>query len=61
MSGGGTEVVATHGDVHGPGHEALLRDGEDWLIFYHYYSTAIPTGTLGINHVAWSHGWPRIV
>lgn len=61
MSGGGTEILATHGGVHGPGHEALIRDRGDWLMLYHYYSDAIPTGTLGINRVTWPGGWPRLV
>jgi arabinan endo-1,5-alpha-L-arabinosidase len=57
-SGGGTEILATHGTIFGPGHEALLPDVDGWLMIYHYYTA---TGSrLGINRVDWSDGWPRL-
>ncbi|HEU5161120.1 MAG TPA: arabinan endo-1,5-alpha-L-arabinosidase [Streptosporangiaceae bacterium] len=56
--GGGTEVVATHGAIVGPGHEALIADTDGWLMAYHYYT---PTDSrLGLNHVGWSDGWPSL-
>jgi arabinan endo-1,5-alpha-L-arabinosidase len=58
MNGGGTEVLATHGTIIGPGHEALIPDHDGWLMAYHYYT---PTDSrLGLNHVGWSGGWPRL-
>jgi arabinan endo-1,5-alpha-L-arabinosidase len=57
-SGGGTEILATHGTVIGPGHQALMQDIDGWLMAYHYYTS---TGSwLGINLVDWSDGWPRL-
>jgi arabinan endo-1,5-alpha-L-arabinosidase len=58
MNGGGTEVLATHGAIAGPGHEALIPDTDGWLMIYHYYT---PTDSrLGMNHVGWSGGWPSL-
>lgn len=60
IDGGGTEVMASHGTIVGPGHPAVLHDGADWLLIYHYYfSDATPaTGRLAINRLAWVGGWP---
>jgi arabinan endo-1,5-alpha-L-arabinosidase len=56
-NGGGTEIMATHGSIVGPGHEAVLQDTDNWLLVYHYYTS---TGSrLGINFLDWSDGWPR--
>lgn len=58
--GGGTEVLSSHGDIVGPGHPAVLQDGADWLLIYHYYAddAAPATGTLAINKLEWVDGWP---
>jgi len=57
-SGGGTEVVATHDGIYGPGHPALLFDSDATVLIYHYY---VSSGSrLGINLVSWSGGWPAI-
>jgi arabinan endo-1,5-alpha-L-arabinosidase len=56
-NGGGTEIMATHGAIVGPGHEAVLRDTDNWLLVYHYYTSA--GSRLGINFLDWSDGWPR--
>jgi arabinan endo-1,5-alpha-L-arabinosidase len=56
-NGGGTEIMATHGGVVGPGHQAVLQDTDNWLLVYHYYTS---TGSrLGINFLDWGDGWPR--
>ncbi|SES27917.1 arabinan endo-1,5-alpha-L-arabinosidase [Lentzea xinjiangensis] len=60
-SGGGTEVLAGHGSVHGPGHQAVLADTDGDLIVYHYYA-GNGAALLGINRLAYdSAGWPRVV
>jgi arabinan endo-1,5-alpha-L-arabinosidase len=56
-SGGGTEILAAHGGVVGPGHQAVLRDTDNWLLIYHYYTSV--GSRLGINFLDWSDGWPR--
>jgi arabinan endo-1,5-alpha-L-arabinosidase len=57
-SGGGTEVMATHGNIHGPGHAALWADSDAWVMAYHYYTSS--GSRLGINLVGWSGGWPAL-
>ena len=37
-SGGGTEILAGHGYIHGPGHEAVLADVDGDVLVYHYYA-----------------------
>ena len=56
-NGGGTEILATHGGIVGPGHEAVLQDTDNWLLVYHYYTSS--GSRLGINFLDWSDGWPR--
>ncbi|MFC4857079.1 arabinan endo-1,5-alpha-L-arabinosidase [Actinophytocola glycyrrhizae] len=57
-SGGGTEVLATHGNIRGPGHPALMPDTDGWLMAYHYYTSS--GSRLGVNLVSWSGGWPTL-
>ena len=60
LEGGGTVVVAGHGeDVRGPGHQALLDADGELLLAHHWYdATAGGARTLGISAVAWLDGWP---
>jgi arabinan endo-1,5-alpha-L-arabinosidase len=58
-SGGGTEILATHGTIVGPGHQAVIQDTDNWLLIYHYYTSSGPR--LGINFLDWRDGWPRVV
>jgi arabinan endo-1,5-alpha-L-arabinosidase len=57
-SGGGTEILASHGDIHGPGHPAVMPDSDGWVLVYHYYTSA--GSRLGINLLGWSGGWPNV-
>jgi arabinan endo-1,5-alpha-L-arabinosidase len=59
-SGGGTEIVATHGRFIGPGGQSVLTDGADTLLIYHYYDgNNNGSPTLGINLIGWdAAGWP---
>ncbi|MGW6929184.1 arabinan endo-1,5-alpha-L-arabinosidase [Lentzea sp. NPDC054927] len=60
-SGGGTEVLAGHGGVHGPGAQAVLSDVDGDLLVYHYYADN-GTALLGINRLTYdSAGWPQLV
>lgn len=58
--GGGTEVLASHGTIIGPGHPAVLHDGADWVLVYHYYydDRTPATGRLAMNLLDWADGWP---
>jgi arabinan endo-1,5-alpha-L-arabinosidase len=62
-AGGGTEVLAAHGDrVAGPGGQSVLRDGDQDPLVYHYYDRAdAGRHKLGINHLGYdSAGWPYV-
>ncbi len=58
--GGGTVLLATQGQVIGPGHCAILKDGRRWWLAHHFYDGAdngVPT--LQIRPLAWdAQGWP---
>ncbi|MGS2648276.1 family 43 glycosylhydrolase [Streptosporangium sp. LJ11] len=57
-SGGGTEILAGRGSVHGPGHQTYLDDTDGSILFYHYYADN-GASLLGINKLGWdAAGWP---
>lgn len=60
--GGGTLLLAGEGRWRGPGHCAILRDGNGDKIVYHAYDAeARGTPTLRISPLAWDErGWPVI-
>lgn len=60
--GGGTEVLATHGDVVGPGGQSVLDDADGSLLVYHYYDAgADGAPRLGLNLLDWdAQGWPYV-
>jgi arabinan endo-1,5-alpha-L-arabinosidase len=62
-SGGGTQILATHGNVIGPGGQSVMHDADGDLLVYHYYA-ASQNGTpeLGVNLLGWtSSGWPFVM
>ncbi|MDT9682756.1 arabinan endo-1,5-alpha-L-arabinosidase [Streptomyces sp. TRM76323] len=59
-SGGGTEVLAGQGSVHGPGHQDVFTDTDSDILAYHYYADS-GASLLGINWLAYdSAGWPYV-
>jgi len=58
-NGGGTEVLAGHGGIHGPGHQAVLADTDSDVLFYHYYADN-GAALLGINLIGYDAGWPFV-
>ncbi|GAA1772208.1 arabinan endo-1,5-alpha-L-arabinosidase [Streptomonospora arabica] len=57
-SGGGTEIMASHGGIHGPGHQDVFADSDNDILTYHYYADD-GTALLGINWLGWDgDGWP---
>jgi len=59
-SGGGTEVLAGHDAIHGPGHQAVLTDVDGDVLFYHYYADS-GASFLGINLIAYdAAAWPYV-
>ncbi|SNT60575.1 arabinan endo-1,5-alpha-L-arabinosidase [Asanoa hainanensis] len=59
-AGGGTQVLAGHDSIHGPGHQAILADTDGDILVYHYYANN-GAALLGINRIAYdSAGWPYV-
>jgi len=60
--GGGTIVLATHGNIIGPGGQDIFSDTDGDVLVYHYYDgNNGGTPTLGINLLGWSSdGWPFV-
>ncbi|KZL88210.1 arabinan endo- -alpha-l-arabinosidase [Colletotrichum incanum] len=59
MSGGGTQLMASHGSIHGPGHPAVFTDSDADVLVYHYYSNS-GAALLGINLIRYESDWPVI-
>jgi arabinan endo-1,5-alpha-L-arabinosidase len=59
--GGGTVVLQSYGDVHGPGACSVLRDGERDLLVHHMYDGARGgLSVLQVRPIRWENGWPTI-
>jgi len=62
MKGGGTEILAGHANVHGPGGQDVIIDGGVYRMIYHWYD-ANENGRSKMNIVdlVWSSdGWPSV-
>jgi arabinan endo-1,5-alpha-L-arabinosidase len=60
LEGGGTELLASHGNIRGPGHPAVLADGDGDVLVYHYYDGSNGVALLGINLVRYESDWPVV-
>jgi arabinan endo-1,5-alpha-L-arabinosidase len=62
MEGGGTIVVTGSERWKGPGHCAILQDGNSEKLVYHAYdANARGTPTLRVDLLIWdAAGWPTI-
>ena len=62
LSGGGTIILSTHGNIVGPGGQSVLSEGLATLLVYHYYdANHNGSPTLGLNWLFWSpDGWPYV-
>jgi len=59
-AGGGTQVLAGHGSIHGPGHQAVISDTDGDILVYHYYADS-GASFLGINRLGYDGaGWPFV-
>lgn len=59
MQGGGTQMMSSHGSVHGPGHNAVFTDSDADVLVYHYYKDD-GVAQMGINLLKYVSGWPVI-
>lgn len=64
-SGGGTQVMASHDAVHGPGGQSVLHDTDGDLLIYHWYDSATTSSScgceLGVNLVGYdANSWPYV-
>ena len=62
MSGGGTQILAAHGNVIGPGGQSVMHGTDGGLLVYHHYAASLNgTPELGVNLLGWtSSGWPNV-
>jgi arabinan endo-1,5-alpha-L-arabinosidase len=61
QSGGGTELLASHGRVIGPGGASVMADSDGDILVYHYYDgQANGAVRLGLNRITWQDGWPAL-
>jgi arabinan endo-1,5-alpha-L-arabinosidase len=58
-AGGGTEILAGAGSIHGPGGQSVYTDSDADVLVYHYYN-ASGTAKLGINLIKYSSDWPVV-
>jgi arabinan endo-1,5-alpha-L-arabinosidase len=60
LDGGGTLVLAGYGQIHGPGHNAVLRDGNHEYVIHHFYDGQnAGLCTLQIRPLIWAKdAWP---
>jgi arabinan endo-1,5-alpha-L-arabinosidase len=58
-SGGGTEILAGQGRVHGPGHQDVLADSGGDVLVYHYYAdngaSLLGVNLLRLDPAAWPY------
>lgn len=62
LDGYGTLVLDGNRKFRGPGHNAVLSDGErDWLVYHAYDADRDGLATLRISPIEWTEGgWPRV-
>jgi arabinan endo-1,5-alpha-L-arabinosidase len=60
-AGGGTELLASHGRVIGPGGASVMADAGGDVLVYHYYDGAANGAVrLGLNRLSWEGDWPSL-
>lgn len=62
LKGGGTQILATHGTVHGPGGQDVYLDGSTYRMIYHWYDgNDGGKAKMDIVDLQWSSdGWPSV-
>jgi arabinan endo-1,5-alpha-L-arabinosidase len=62
LDGGGTLLLASHGNVIGPGHASVLHTAnQDWLVHHFYAADDYGRATLQIQRLSWNRDqWPVV-
>ncbi|KAJ5189069.1 Glycoside hydrolase family 43 [Penicillium cf. griseofulvum] len=62
VKGGGELIYGSNGETYAPGGQAVLRDGDTDVLYYHYLNTtvgiAFQDAFLGFNPLKYVDGWP---
>ncbi|KAJ6138877.1 hypothetical protein N7471_005363 [Penicillium samsonianum] len=62
VTGGGELVYGSNGETYAPGGQAVIRDGDTDVLYYHYLNTtvgiAFQDAFLGFNPLKYVDGWP---
>lgn len=63
MADGGTQITFSSRRYRGPGHNAILRDGDkDYIVYHAYDAVQGGTPTLRIDSIIWEEdGFPSVV
>ncbi|ESZ91594.1 arabinan endo-1,5-alpha-L-arabinosidase C [Sclerotinia borealis F-4128] len=63
-AGGGTTLLASHGNVYGPGGQGVYLSSSGPILYYHYANPTIGLGDanyrFGYNYLTFSNGWPVV-
>ncbi|KAM0131533.1 hypothetical protein ACHAP3_006894 [Botrytis cinerea] len=63
-AGGGTTLLASHGNVYGPGGQGVYLSSSGPLLYYHYANPTIGIADadylFGYNYLTFSDGWPSV-
>ncbi|KAI1464432.1 glycoside hydrolase family 43 protein [Daldinia caldariorum] len=64
-NGGGTTVLASHGNIYAPGGQGVFHDDAHGdVLYYHYLDLNVgvdyPQSKFGWNVINWVDGWPTI-
>ncbi|KAM3086395.1 hypothetical protein ACMFMG_000532 [Clarireedia jacksonii] len=61
---GGSTLLASHGNVYGPGGQGVYLSSSGPLLYYHYANPTIGIADanylFGYNYLTWSNGWPSV-
>jgi arabinan endo-1,5-alpha-L-arabinosidase len=58
LNDGGTQVLATHGSIIGPGGQTVF--GGNLLVYHYYDGNDNGNPKLGLNYLHWKSGWPVV-
>ncbi|KAI9643551.1 hypothetical protein NHQ30_008170 [Ciborinia camelliae] len=62
--GGGSTLLASHGNVYGPGGQGVYLSSSGPILYYHYANPTIGLADsnyqFGYNYLTFSNGWPVV-